>query len=113
MAAPPERLRVLHIGKFYAPQRGGIERHVQDLAEWQLANGIDVQVLVHQPPGQWLGTRDVVDGVTIERAGCVAAPLYAPISPGFPLRLSSMIRRHRPQVLHLHLPNASCFALLA
>ncbi len=111
--APAERLRVLHFGKFYAPQRGGIERHVQDLAEWQTANGIDTQVLVHQPPGQWLGTRDVVDGVTVERAGCVAAPLYAPISPGFPLRLSSMIRRHRPQVLHLHLPNASCFALLA
>ena len=110
--APAERLRVLHIGKFYAPQRGGIERHVQDLAEWQVANGIDTQVLVHQPPGQWLGTRDVVDGVTVERAGCVAAPLYAPVSPGFPLRLSSMIRRHRPQVLHLHTPNTSCFALL-
>ena len=111
--APADRLRVLHIGKFYAPQRGGIERHVQDLAEWQLANGIDAQVLVHQPSGHWIGTRDVVDGVTVERAGCVAAPLYAPISPGFPLRLSSMIRRHQPQVLHLHLPNASCFALLA
>lgn len=111
--APAERLRVLHIGKFYAPQRGGIERHVQDLAEWQVANGIDTQVLVHQPPGRWFGTRDVIDGVTVERAGCVAAPLYAPVSPGFPLRFSSMIRRHRPQVLHLHLPNASCFALLA
>lgn len=111
--APAERLRVLHVGKFYAPQRGGIERHVQDLAEWQVAHGIVTQVLVHQPPGRWFGTRDVVDGVTVERAGCIAAPLYAPISPGFPLRLSSMIRRHRPQVLHLHLPNASCFALLA
>ncbi len=111
--APAERLRVLHIGKFYAPQRGGIERHVQDLAEWQLANAIDTQVLVHQPAGHWFGTRDVINGVTVERSGCVAAPLYAPISPAFPLRLSSMIRRHRPQVLHLHLPNPSCFALLA
>ena len=113
MSVAAERLRVLHIGKFYAPQRGGIERHVQDLAEWQLANGIDAQVLVHQPPGHWFGTRDLVDGVTVERAGCIAAPLYAPISPSFPLRLSSMIRRHQPQALHLHLPNASCFALLA
>ena len=113
MPVPPERLRVLHIGKFYAPQRGGIERHVQDLAEWQVANGIDAQVLVHQPPGHWTGTRDVINGVTIERVGCIAAPLYAPISPSFPLRLSSMIRRHRPQALHLHMPNTSCFALLA
>lgn len=106
-------LRVLHIGKFYAPQRGGIERHVQDLAEWQIAHGIDSQVLVHQPPGRWRGERHIVNGVTVERAGCVAAPLYAPISPGFPWRLSTMIRRHRPQLLHLHLPNPSCFALLA
>lgn len=106
-------LRVLHIGKFYAPQRGGIERHVQDLAEWQIAHGIDAQVLVHQPAGRWRGEHGFVNGVSVERAGCIAAPLYAPISPGFPIRLAAAIRRHRPQLLHLHLPNPSCFALLA
>ena len=108
-----ERLRVLHIGKFYAPQRGGIERHVQDLAEWQVQHEIDAQVLVHQPPGRWRSKCDLINNVPIERVGCVAAPLYAPISPTFPLRLSAMIRHQRPHLLHLHLPNPSCFALLA
>ncbi|MEO6104723.1 MAG: glycosyltransferase [Pseudoxanthomonas sp.] len=111
--ARPERLRVLHIGKFYAPQRGGIERHVQDLAEWQVQRDIDSQVLVHQAPGHWRSERDRINGVSIERVGCIAAPLYAPISPTFPWRLAAMIRRQRPQLLHLHLPNPSCFALLA
>ena len=26
-------MRILHLGKYYAPQRGGIERHTQALAE--------------------------------------------------------------------------------
>lgn len=106
-------LRVLHIGKFYAPQRGGIERHVQDLAEWQREHNIQSSVLVHQPAGRWRGENAVINKVPIERAGCIAAPLYAPISPSFPWLLSKMLRRHQPQLLHLHLPNPSCFALLA
>lgn len=106
-------LRVLHVGKFYAPQRGGIERHVQDLAEWQVAHGIDARVLVHQPAGRWRGVRARVGDVEVTRAGCIAAPLYAPISPGFPLQLAAALQRQQPQVLHLHLPNPSCFALLA
>ena len=102
-------MRVLHLGKYYAPQRGGIERHLQDLCEWLVDSGHQATALVHQPAGRWRGVRETINGVSVRRAGCVAAPLYAPISPAFPFTLSGMIQQAQPDVLHLHLPNPSCF----
>ncbi len=106
-------MRILHIGKYYAPQRGGIERHTQDIAEWLVRDGAVVGTLVHQPAGQWRTSHEVLHGVEVCRAGCPIAPLYAPISPTFPLQLSRMLDALKPDVLHLHLPNPSCFAALA
>lgn len=105
-------MRVLDIGKFYAPQRGGIERTTQDLAEWLVRNNTNVAAIVHQPRGRWRSQTEIIEGVEVVRAGCVAAPLYSPISPTFPWLLSRLLRRFRPDVLHLHLPNPSCFAVL-
>ncbi len=107
-------MRVLHLGKYYAPQRGGIERHLQDLCEWLVDNGHQATALVHQPAGRWRSVRESIQGVTVHRSGCVAAPLYTPISPAFPFTLSGLIKQTQPDVLHLHLPNPSCFwALLS
>ena len=106
-------MRVLHIGKYYAPQHGGIERHVQDLAEWQVRHGIDTAVLVHQPKGRWRSAHDLIKGVEVHRAGCIAAPLYTPLSPALPWLLSRALAEERPDLLHLHLPNPSCLAVLA
>lgn len=106
-------MRILHIGKFYAPQRGGIERHVQDLAEWFATHGNRVGVLVHQPGGHWLSTVEDMAGVRVRRVGCLGNLLYAPISPGFPWQLGKALSEIEPDVLHLHLPGPSCFAALA
>lgn len=106
-------MRVLHLGKYYAPERGGIERYTQALAEWCVAQGDAVSVLVHQRPGLWRGMRETIDGVEVRRAGCLAAPVYTPLSPGFPLQLARTLREFRPDLLHLHFPNPSCFAALA
>ncbi len=106
-------MRVLHIGKYYAPQRGGMERHVQDVSEWLVDNGVEIGVLVHERAGAWRSSRSSLNGVAIRRAGCIGAPLYAPISPTFPLQLSRALDAFEPQLLHLHMPNPSCFAVLA
>lgn len=106
-------MRVLHLGKYYAPERGGIERYTQALAEWCVAQGDAVSVLVHQRPGLWRGAREAINGVEVCRAGCLAAPVYTPLSPAFPLQLSRALREFRPDLLHLHFPNPSCFAALA
>ncbi len=109
----PAGMRILHVGKYYAPVRGGIERYTQALAEWCVVRGDAVAALVHQPAGTWRSARQVLHGVEVYRAGCIAAPLYTPLSPGFPLVLARVLREFRPRVLHLHFPNPSCFAALA
>jgi glycosyltransferase involved in cell wall biosynthesis len=106
-------MRVLHVGKYYAPQRGGIERYTQALAEWCVADGDAVAVLVHQRPGCWRPAQDAVGGVEVRRAGCIAAPLYTPLSPGYPRQFARALREFQPELLHLHLPNPSCFVALA
>ena len=106
-------MRILHLGKYYAPERGGIESYTQALCEWAAANGHAVAALVHQRPGIWRTTRDAVNGIDVRRVACIAAPVYTPLSPTYPLELSRALRELEPDVLHLHLPNPSCFALLA
>lgn len=106
-------MRILHVGKYYAPERGGIERHLQGIAEWQAAHGAAVRVLVHQRPGYPRSTLGTSNGVEVQRIGCIAAPLYTPLSPTFPIALARCVREFRPDLLHLHLPNPSAFAALA
>lgn len=106
-------MRVLHLGKYYAPERGGIERYTQALAEGCLARGDAVSVLVHQRPGRWRSEEETLNGVEVRRAGCLAAPVYTPLSPAFPLQLARALGEFRPDLLHLHFPNPSCFAALA
>jgi glycosyltransferase involved in cell wall biosynthesis len=106
-------MRILHLGKYYAPERGGIETYTQALCEWTAAQGHAVAALVHQRPGIWRTTREAVDGIDVRRVACIAAPVYTPVSPTYPIELSRALREVGPDLLHLHLPNPSCFALLA
>lgn len=106
-------MRILHIGKFFPPHAGGIERFSADLTAALSARGVDVAMLAHAPPGE--ATRKFVDsGVDVVLAACHGQFLYAPLSPSFPLHLRRIIRDFRPQALHLHMPNVSAFwALLS
>jgi glycosyltransferase involved in cell wall biosynthesis len=106
-------MRILHLGKYYAPERGGIESYTQALCECTAARGHAVAALVHQRPGTWRTTREAVNGIEVRRVACIAAPVYTPVSPTYPIELSRALGDFEPDVLHLHLPNPSCFALLA
>jgi glycosyltransferase involved in cell wall biosynthesis len=95
-------LRILHIGKFFPPYRGGMESFLADLVQTQRAQGIDSHALVH---GQPLAD----DPPWLRRVPVQINLIYTPIALGFRAALKQAIRDVRPQVLHLHMPNVSAF----
>lgn len=102
-------MRVLHIGKYFPPVKGGMERFLEDLIVAQRAAGMEAFALVHAdrdhplPPGRpWL--RDV--RVWREFA-------FAPLAPRFLVEINRAIIDWTPDYLHLHLPNLSALAVLA
>ncbi|HYC36854.1 MAG TPA: glycosyltransferase [Usitatibacter sp.] len=103
-------MRILHIGKYFPPVPGGMERFLGDLVAAQRRAGNDVAVLVHQEPGRRLLGNEPP---WLMRSPTWFKALFAPISPAFPFWLSRAIAKYKPQVLHIHMPNPSAFWALA
>lgn len=97
--------RVLHLGKFFAPVSGGMERFLGDLVAAQQARGDAVMVLVHDDGGRLEGG----DPGWLRRCPVWLRLVFTPLSPTFGLWLRRAIRDHDPEVLHLHVPNVSAF----
>jgi glycosyltransferase involved in cell wall biosynthesis len=98
-------MRVLHIGKYFPPVPGGMERFLGDLVAAQRRAGHDVTVLVHTD-GK---ARKHQDPPWLLRCPMWFKLVFAPISPLFPLWLRRLVARNKPQVLHIHMPNLSAF----
>jgi rhamnosyl/mannosyltransferase len=97
-------LKVLHVGKFYPPVPGGIERVVQSLCT--ITRGrLDNRVLAFNAGAE---TReDEVDGVPVTRVGTWGSAGSVSIAPAY----FAHLKRARADVMILHEPNP--WALLA
>lgn len=119
VSAPDSRLKILHLGKYYPPYRGGMERFMADLMGASVRRDMAVAAVVHNHIPGWRGevrTLSVAgtDGTAsgtyrLYRAPSYGRFLYAPISPQFPLWLRKAVKLERPDVIDLHLPNTSAF----
>lgn len=105
-------MRVLHLGKFFPPYPGGVERHLADLAFAQAAAGLDVAALVHATPHDRSRRRWREHGVLLDAVPCHGQFVFAPLSPGWPRHLHRMLDAFQPDLLHVHVPNPSAFWLL-
>src|SRR5262245_57762790 len=116
IAACRDRLRVVHLGKYYPPSAGGIETHTQTLARTLAELGANVRVVVvnHEAADgrdatfdRFTRTRSTeeTDGlVRITRVGRWANVAKLDVAPG----LAGVLRRlatDPPDVWHLHTPN--------
>jgi rhamnosyl/mannosyltransferase len=91
-------LKVLHIGKYYHPYRGGFEYSLYTLVN-ELKDKLQIQVLVSHTR-----CKTVVDkmrNLTIYRLANLGRIFSQPISPLLPL----WIKRLKADIIHIHLPN--------
>jgi len=95
-------VRVLHIGKFFPPTKGGMESFLSDLVRAQRLQGIDSHVLVHGAPM-------ADDPAWVRRVPVQFQLVYAPVAVGFRRALARAIDEVSPDVLHLHMPNNAVF----
>ncbi len=94
------RLRVLQLGKYYPPYRGGMESHLEGLSN-ELDQFIDLEVMVANTTRRTV--TDVVEGVKVTRVGKAFDLQSAPICPD----LVRKIRTAKADIVHLHWPNPS------
>lgn len=92
------RPRVLHVGKFYPPHKGGMETHLRDLCE-RLPPRFEPHALVAASDAA--GVEETIDGVRVTRLGTRLQFGAAPVCPGMARR----IRESDARLVHLHFPN--------
>ena len=93
------RLRVLHIGKFYPPHRGGMESHLETLCG-ELKEKVDLEIIVASSNGSHQSD-ETIDGVEIARLGKLFSLRSAPFCP----QMVRRIRESNADIVHIHLPN--------
>ena len=91
-------LKVLHIGKFYPPAAGGMERVVRSLCT-SAGGRLDSRVLAYNSRSSTFA--ETVEGVPVTRVGTWGKAGSVPVSPG----LISHLRRIDADLVVLHEPN--------
>ncbi len=91
-------MRVLHVGKFYPPHHGGMERVLETLC--QAGRGfVDSHVLVANSSRRTI--EEEVAGIPVTRVGTMGAVGSVHIAPAF----ASRLRRANADLIVLHEPN--------
>ncbi|MEM1144167.1 MAG: glycosyltransferase [Pseudomonadota bacterium] len=115
-SSPATPLRVLHVGKYFPPYRGGMETFLRSLMAEQQRQGLEVAALVHNEESSFTSRASIYDwkdqSLPVDRVARWATFAFTPVSPSFPFRLARAIKQFAPDVLHLHMPNVSAFYCL-
>lgn len=93
------KLRILQVNKLYYPVTGGIEKVVQQIAEG-LNDMTDMKVLVCKQKGK--AETQIVNGVTVHRAGSLGVLFSMPISASFFVQLWKLSKDR--DIIHFHMP---------
>ncbi|WP_257455077.1 glycosyltransferase [Archangium lipolyticum] len=91
-------MKVLQLGKYYAPYRGGMETHLSGLCE-ELVGRVELEVLVSNTVPRTV--HEVVRGVSVTRCAELVKVASTSLNPTLPLELS----RRRYDLLHMHFPH--------
>ncbi|MFM2061312.1 MAG: hypothetical protein RLZZ507_982 [Cyanobacteriota bacterium] len=110
--------RIIHLSKYYPPDRGGIETHVQTLAQTQAALGAEVHVVCVNAFDQQgrlskrTHTVEEMDGnVSVTRMGRLLSLARFDVCPELPKKLCQIVKDPNT-LLHLHTPNPTMLMAL-
>ena len=105
-------MKVLHLGKYYSPYRGGIENHMKALINKQHESKFSVSAIVHDHL-LFRGTQtETINGARIVRVSTQLIAAFVPVSFFFLFWLVKEVRNNKPDIIHVHMPNVSAFYLL-
>lgn len=102
-------MKILHIGKFYAPIEGGIES-INRVVVDALKVGNQQRVISYNNRRE--SVEEDIDGIPIIRASILGIIASQPLSLRYFWELRRAIRLFHPDIVHLHYPNplAACYA---
>jgi glycosyltransferase involved in cell wall biosynthesis len=92
-------VRILELGKFYPPVRGGIETLLKSFCEGFVRNGGEVHCLVANNKPETI--REEIQGARITRCASYGALFSTSLSPAY----LSEAKRARADIWHSHFPN--------
>ena len=92
------KLKILQVGKYYPPVRGGIETHLAMLCRG-LRDAVNLEVIVANQSADEVN--DWVDDVTVRRLGTMTKIAGAPFCP----KLLGVMRRTDADIIHIHAPH--------
>lgn len=111
-------MRILQVGKYYPPCRGGMETVLRHMCEGLAERGHEVTALVAAASPR--GSVAAIGGARaggrgrLVRAGTIWTLNGQPLCPRFSALLRRELRASPPDIVQLHLPNpAACAAVLA
>lgn len=96
-------MKILQVGKFYYPNRGGIETFLKTLTEGLTQAGDQVTVLCSSDKTSFKATDEEINGVRVIRVPFLGSAFSQPVSPTLPGWLLRLAREH--DVVHVHTPN--------
>lgn len=96
-------MKVLEIGKFYPPQRGGMETVLHDLSVGLVRRNHRVRAIVAATGED--AVLETLDGVEVRRLGNWGTIRSVPVCPSLPSEVRTSLRDFDPDVVHLHLPH--------
>jgi glycosyltransferase involved in cell wall biosynthesis len=92
-------MKILELGKFYPPVRGGIETLLKSLCEGFQKSGAEVECVVANDRNE--SVCEIINGVRVRRMASLGTLFSTSISPGY-LRAA---RESEARIWHAHFPN--------